>query len=168
MIPNRQILQTRLFPQTTMEPDEIEMWRTVDVKGYCAHRLTLEMCLNGIRRSVQEDGKDIRIWLGLIKKGYRRIAARFEEMDIASLDDRFPVDILTELKDTVIPEMGRRYDELDSLLIGYLSGSSESNTSIIQNIEASQGLVERMRVLGDEFSRNGRYIQYRITKPNRN
>lgn len=167
MFQNRQIIYPDHHFPTTMEQDEIAMWRTVDVKDYCAYRLTFGMCLDRIRRSVQKDGKDIRILWSLIKDGYRSIAARFKDMDITSLDDKFPVDILTELKDTVIPEMGRRYDELDSLLINYLSGSSQSNTPIIENIEASQGLVKRMGVLGEEFQQNKRYQQYRITKPNR-
>ncbi len=150
-----------------MKQEELDLWRMVDIGWYSSSRLNFKTALEIIEANVKEGKKDIQASWNIIKNRYTKISTRFEEIDLGSLDDRFSVSVLDELKTDVFPEMGKVYGELDTLLTQYVSGSNPVSESILSKISVSQSLVERMRVLGNEFQQNERYHKYRETNPNR-
>jgi hypothetical protein len=83
------------------------------------------------------------------------------------LDDRFPVEALRELKEDVMPKMGKGYDEIDSMLRAYLSGSYSEPGDIMQKIEECRKTAERMLGLREIVHKDKRYQKYRQTNPER-
>lgn len=150
-----------------MKREELDLWRTVDVGWYGSSGAIFEMVLDAIGEEIQENkGYTERLW-DITKDRYGKISIRFQKMDLRLLDDIFPVGILEELKNEVFPEMGKKYNELDSLLIQYVSGSPTIKKHTLRKINECQGLTKRMGVLGNEFAQNVRYRKYRETNPDR-
>ena len=151
-----------------MKHEELDLWSMVDVGHYNSSGTLFNLKLGMIEDKIQKNQKDVQQLYSELKCRYQKISARFQEMDIGSLDNRFPVNVLTELRNEVFPQMGTNYDELDALLMNYVSDTSSAKTPILEKIEECRGLLEKMRTLGREFGSNERYIEYRATNPSRN
>jgi len=151
-----------------MDQKELDLWRMVDVGWYASTTSIFLYDLEIILKRIQEDKMNIQELWNSVKSCYEKISRRFQEMDLDLLNDNFPIDILRELKNSVFPEMGKRYGELENLLTQYvLNQSNGNNQSIQKKIEECQNLVKRMDVLGKEFKRNERYGEYRSKNPER-
>jgi hypothetical protein len=150
-----------------MDPKEQELWRMVDVGGYAAMLTFISFTLESLKSKIEKDSTDIKDEKEKINNSYEILFKRFQEMNLNLLDKRFPVEILREIKEKVLVELGQKYKELETLLKFYISGSTHLKIRIINKIKECQGLVKQLNDLGLEFARNDRYWEYRNTNPQR-
>ena len=154
-----------------MKEEEAKLWQIVDIKGYAAFSSSSFLTLKIIARKFEKIEhymknweRILRHWAG-INDSCKKIIGRFQKMDLSLMDDRFPVEVLRELKEDVMPKMGQEYDELDSMLNKYASDSPPEERDIIQKIDECKETVERMLALGEQIRNDKRYRQYRNATP---
>ena len=150
-----------------MEQEERDLWKIVDVGGYAALGTLFAFTLEAIKIKVESDEKDMQEQQYRIKNSYENISKRFQEINLSLLDKRFPVNTLRKLKEKLFPEIGLKYKEMNTLLKHYISGSSHLKIRILNKIKECQELVKQMGELGQNFSKNDRYWEYRNTNPER-
>ncbi len=146
-----------------MDSLEKEIWETIDIKGLGSHVLISSLCLEGIKRyvrkykNVEEDWKEI-------KEHYRNIPERAKKIDLSKLDDRFPVEIVREVKEDIIPKLRDEYEDLGILLDRYKEGEYDEE-QIIHKVEVCQSIIKRLGRLGIEF-RTPRFLEYAKIRQN--
>jgi hypothetical protein len=150
-----------------MDQKEVELWKIVDVGGFAAYGTFFSLSLEAMKTRVEKENKDIKELKDRIDRFHQNITKRFKDMNLTLLDKRFPVDVLKELRDRVFPEMGTKFKELDSLLKYYLSGSMHLKGRVIAKIKECDEFITKMGELGQKFSKNDRYWEYRKTNPER-
>lgn len=150
-----------------MDESERQLWRSIDVGGYAAYGTLFAFTLEGLKKRVESDAPDIQEVRDRLTHYFKNLADRFQAMNLSKLDNRFPVAVLKEVRDQLIPEMATKFKELDALLKHFLSGASHLKMRIGKKIDECQALVTRMGELGQEFSKNPRYWEYRKTNPER-
>ena len=91
---------------------------------------------------------------------YHGLKARYDEIDLESLDERFPTEVIHKLKSDVIPRLGEELDKLTGLL-------QEEPDVIHSSIDSCLKLVREMQTLGMVFLENERYVHYRRMHPER-
>ncbi len=150
-----------------MDQTEQNLWKKIDVGGYAAYGTFFSFTLEGIKNRVNKDDTNIQELRDKLNAFYNNISKRFQDINLSLFDKRFPTDTLRELKDSVFPEMGAKFKELDSLLKYFLNGSSHLKVRIEKKIDECEALISKMGELGQQFSRNNRYWEYRNTNPER-
>lgn len=151
-----------------MDQKEQELWKMVDVGGFAAFGTLFSFTLDAIKTKVESDKTDTHEQQEALGKAYENISNRFWDMNLTLLDKKiFPVDTLTALREKLLPEMGNKYKELDTLLKHYIAGASHLKLRIIAKIKECRDIVKQMNELGQKFSKNDRYWEYRKTKPER-
>ncbi len=150
-----------------MDQEEQNLWKIIDVGGYAAYGTLFSFSLEALKKRVEKDAVDIQELRDKINVYFNNISKRFYDINMNLFDKRFPIDVLKELRGTVFPEMGAKFKELDSLLKFFLSGSSHLKMRIGKKIDECEVLISKMGELGQKFSKNDRYWEYRNTKPER-
>ncbi|MBU1076220.1 MAG: hypothetical protein KKH98_02935 [Spirochaetes bacterium] len=150
-----------------MDQNEQDLWKKVDVGGYAALGTLFAFILDAIKNKVESDKTDVKEQLDTMNHSYKIISKRFEAIDLGRFDKRFPVDTLRKLKEKLFPEMGNQYKGLNTMLKHYISGSSHLKVRILHKIKECKAVVKQMNELGQEFSKNDRYWEYRKTNPER-
>jgi hypothetical protein len=150
-----------------MDQEELEIWRQIDVGYYGSTRAVFDIRLCTIEKDVLQNKQDVKKNLEPIKSRYEKIVERLQGMNLESLDDRFPVDVLKELRDDIFPDMGRRYEELEFILNQYITTPAMQKSIVIDKIVECLNVVNRMGALGLKVSQNEGYIEYRRTNPDR-
>lgn len=148
-----------------MDESERQLWHSIDVGGYAAYGTLFSFTLEGLKKRVETDAADIREMRDRLGHYFKNLSDRFQAMNLSKLDNRFPVAVLKEIRDRLIPDMAAKFKELDALLKHFLSGASHLKVRIAKKIDECQALVTRMGELGQEFSKNPRYWEYRKTDP---
>jgi hypothetical protein len=151
-----------------MDAKEMALWKIIDVGGYAAYATFFSFTLEAIKNRVEKDNKDLQELRDKLNSFYSNINARFQAINLSQFDKKiFPVDVIREIRDSLFPELGKKIQELESLLKFFLSGSSHLKIRISKKIEECDKLITKMGELGQEFSKNSRYWEYRNTKPER-
>jgi hypothetical protein len=151
-----------------MDQKEQDLWKMVDVGGFAAFGTLFAFTLDAIKSKVENDKTDTHEQQETIGKAYDNISKRFQDMNLNLLDKKiFPVDALRELREKLFPEMGMKYKELDTLLKHYIAGATHLKVRIVHKIQECRGIIKQMNELGQKFSKNDRYWEYRKTKPER-
>ncbi|MBW2987132.1 hypothetical protein KY336_01150 [Candidatus Woesearchaeota archaeon] len=100
-----------------MKQEEIGLWRMIDVGGYKNSIGIFRSYLDLIVQDIQTGELDMiaEDWAP-VRKRYEGMKKRYEAMDLSRLDDRFPKDIVTEVRDELLPRLGVSFLELEALL----------------------------------------------------
>lgn len=150
-----------------MQEQEKDLWKTVDVGGFAAFGTLFAFTLEAIKGKVERGETDLDELREKLHKSYDTINMRFEEMNLTILPKEFPVSTLRHLKQDLFPEMGKKFGELDKLIKHFLGGATHLKLRITKKIEDCDNVITQMTELGQEFSRNDRYWEYRNTNPER-
>ncbi len=150
-----------------MDQREIDLWRMVDVGGYASMSTLFSFTLKTIEMKIEKDNPDIQKERDRINDSYQKLSKRFQQINLHLLNKNFPLETLHEIKENLIPEMGQKYTELDTLLKHYVSGETHLKIRILNKIKECRDIVKRMSDLGIEFSKSNLYWEYRNTKPQR-
>jgi hypothetical protein len=149
-----------------MDQKEVDLWKIVDVGGYAAYGTFFSLTMEALKSRIEKDNKDIQELRDRIALFHKNISKRFQDMNLNLFDKKiFPVDTLRELRDGLFPEMGAKFKELDSILKYFLSGSSHLKGRVISKVKECEELITKMGELGQKFSKNDRYWEYRKTNP---
>ena len=124
-----------------MDDLEKTLWATIDIKGYGAYVMTASMGLEDIKSKVHKRKKVADDW-SLIVSAYEPISKAAEAIDLNALDDRFPADVVREVKCLLIPELNQSYNTLNSLLTEYRPGKSKNVNSIILSLTKPNCIIQ--------------------------
>ena len=142
-----------------MDDLEKTLWATIDIKGYGAYVMTASMGLEDIKSKVHKRKKVADDW-SLIVSAYEPISKAAEAIDLNALDDRFPADVVREVKCLLIPELNQSYNTLNSLLTEYRPGKSKNVNSIIKQADVCRLVLKQMGEAGMRF-KTPRFIEYK-------
>lgn len=86
-----------------MNQRERELWQMINIKGYAAMSCVIDSKLQWIVRDITTRPEKLSDHYRVIREEATRFVARIELIDLSQLDARFPLVILTRLKEEALP-----------------------------------------------------------------
>jgi len=141
----------------------MQLWKMVDIGGYAAGFMISELFLDPMAKNLTDRTNPDFIQEGWdnVKERYRTINSGYQSINLELLDDMFPLEILTAIRDEIFPEMGECYATLDGMLQPYLQDPSADAQPILEQIDKCKEIVRRAREKGREFGQHPKYRMYR-------
>lgn len=138
---------------------EREGWKILDVKGYGGHIGLCRLYLSIIESSLIHDGERAEEYLNNLERECEAYLARFQQMDLEGLDERFPIETIRKLKTKTIPELELHYRELKKAFNDFESG--QKLTAVLEGISACRRTLSEMADARNAFFNYPGYTAYR-------
>jgi len=157
----------------SMKQEEINMWRMIDVGGYNASIGIFWDNLFNIQKGITSgEPEDIpRRWKQLNDR-FEGFSERFEDMQLERLNSKYPLAIMMELKNELVPKLTEELGALDAL-IDFCEKHKEKNLykrlphTLVSAIDRCAEPLKKMFQLGKPFQAWPGYDDYRKSKTQR-
>ncbi len=143
-----------------MDQEELCLWHSINVKGYIASVSIYQTAISRLEKVLSAGGTEPPSIWSVAKERHKKIQRRYSKIDLNPLDERFPLEILVELKNEVIPGLGDAFRDLDTELQWYFADHTAYSHVVRYKMFTSQSLMDRMRDLGFKFAELEGYNNY--------
>lgn len=145
--------------EITLDQSEIELWKMVDVRGYGNVILGYGIRLNFIKDNIDKGNYSLAIKnIETLIESHSSLIDRYDKIDLSRLDNRFPVEIITELQQETLPRLRGLYQSLKDLI---KRDNKSQKSEIILKIEECNVVLDHMDKLKRDVAENVRYNQFR-------